>query len=71
MTEKDQRCCIVEGKIVPSEGLTFQKAATCSNRKLYQETGSVYRSVGKFMTHRASNFQKVQQPSTNEPQQVP
>jgi hypothetical protein len=60
----------VKGKIVPSEGFTFQKAASCSNRKLYQERGSVYDAVGKNVTHRASDFKTVQQLSTNEPQQI-
>jgi hypothetical protein len=37
----------VKGKIVPSEGFTFQKAASCSNRKLYEEKGSVYLAVDR------------------------
>lgn len=60
----------VKGRIVSSEGRTFQKAVSCSNRKLYQKRGSVYENVGKFMTHRASNFQKVQLFSTNGSQQI-
>jgi hypothetical protein len=70
MTEGNQRCCqSVKGQIAPSEGFTL-KAASCSNRKLYQERGSVYAAVGKFMTHGASKFQTVQHLSTNGVQQV-
>jgi hypothetical protein len=39
----------VKGKIVPGEGFTFKKAESCSNRKLYQERGLVYRTVDDFV----------------------
>jgi hypothetical protein len=70
-TRKSATPRIVKGKIVSqSEGFPFSMAAGCSNQKLYQERGSVYRAVGKNVTHRTSNFNKVQQPSTNALQQV-
>jgi hypothetical protein len=39
----------VKGEIVSSEGFTFRKAASCSNGKLYQESGSVYGNVDDFV----------------------
>lgn len=42
----------VKDRIVSSERFTFQKAESCSNRKLYQERGSVYSFVGDFAAAR-------------------
>jgi hypothetical protein len=42
----------------------------CGNRKLYQERGSVYKTVDDFVAAKASDFNKSQQLSTSGLQQV-
>ena len=44
--------------------------AKCRKKNLSQTEGAPHGAVGKFMTHRALNFQKVQQLSTSDTQQV-